>query len=172
MDLIDYYITKDCIHQPNYNISLIPKGFRERVLKRSISNICVHFIYSLVDNTIIDYILNWDNFHYKEFNALFLQILYIIYILDSNGYHHNDLHGFNIGITHTKEKYINILNKKIPTYGNYIQLIDFDKVIHKKYYKNYPNLEENYRYSTDFSSLLISLIVVASYFPLLKNIKI
>ena len=145
MDIINYYITTNCTHQPDYNISLIPKGFKERVLKKSESKICVHFIYSLIDNVIIDYILSWKKFDYKKFNSLFLQTLYIIYILDSNGYHHNDLHGFNIGITHTKEPYINILNKRIPTYGINIQIIDYDKVIHKKYFTNKPNLEESIR---------------------------
>ncbi len=171
MDIIDYYITKDCTHQPDYNISLIPKGYKERVIKRSESKICVHFIYSLIDNTIIDYILSWKKFDYKKFYSLFLQILYIIYILDSNGYHHNDLHGFNIGIVHTNEEYINILDKKIPTYNTNIQIIDYDKVVHKKYFTNNPNLEENYRYSSDFVSLLRSLIVTALYFPLFKKYK-
>lgn len=171
MSIIDYYITTNCTYTASYNIAKIPKAYKEKALKRDESKLCVHFIYSLIDNVIIDYILSWEKFDYKKFYSLFLQILYIIYILDSNGYHHNDLHGFNIGITHTNEPYINIFNKKIPTYGNNIQIIDFDKVIHKKYYKDDVNLEETYRYSTDLLKILYSLLAISSYFPLFKKYK-
>lgn len=171
MNLIDYYITTNCTHTPNHNITKIPKAYKEKAIKRQESKLCVHYIYSLIDTVIIDYILSWEKFDYKKFYSLFLQTLYIIYILDNNGYHHNDLHGFNIGITHTNEEYINIFNKRIPTYGNNIQIIDFDKVIHKKYYKNDSNLEENYRYSTDLLKILYSLLAIVSYFPLFKKYK-
>ncbi len=171
MDLVDYYITTNCSYIPNHNITKIPKAYKEKALKRSESKICVHYIYSLIDTIIIDYILSWEKFDYKKFYSLFLQTLYIIYILDSNGYHHNDLHGFNIGIIHTHKEYINILDKKIPTYGNNIQIIDFDKVIHKKYYTNNNTLEETYRYSTDLLKILYSLLIISSYFPLFKKYK-
>ncbi len=171
MDIINYYITTDCTYQPDYNVSLIPKAYQKKALERIESKLCVHFIYSLIDNTIIDYILSWEKFNYKKFYSLFLQTLYIIYILDSNNYHHNDLHGFNIGIIHTHKEYINILDKKIPTYGNNIQIIDFDKVIHKKYYTNNNTLEETYRYSTDLLKILYSLLIISSYFPLFKKYK-
>ena len=45
--------------------------------------------------------------------------------MNKNGYTHNDLHNANIGIIKSKQKYINILNYKIPTFGYIIKLIDY-----------------------------------------------
>ncbi len=169
MNLIDHYITHNCKHQLNYNIEKIPKDYKEKAIMRRDSSVCVHYIYTLIDYTIIDYILSWEKFDYTIFYDLFLQILYVITILHSHGYIHNDLHGFNIGLKRTKDKYIDILGHKIKTHGHYVQIIDFDKVLHQKYYKNDPSLEETYRYSTDLLKLIYSLIPISSYFYFLKK---
>jgi hypothetical protein len=59
--------------------------------------------------------------------------------MNKNGYTHNDLHHYNIGIKKTKNKYIKILGKKIPTYGKIIKILDYGAVLHKKYDLNQKN---------------------------------
>ena len=55
--------------------------------------------------------------------------------MHSNGYVHGDLHSGNIGIVNTTEKYITILNKKIPTYGRIYKIIDYGGLLIASNYK-------------------------------------
>lgn len=45
----------------------------------------------------------------------------------------------NIGIKKTNRKYINILDKNIPTFKNQVKLLDYDYILHKKYKLNEGN---------------------------------
>ena len=42
---------------------------------------------------------------------LLIQVVYISYIINKEGYIHNDLHPKNIGVVFTKDKYIEILGE-------------------------------------------------------------
>ena len=53
--------------------------------------------------------------------------------MNKNGYTHNDLHFYNIGIKKTNKTYIYIFNYKVPTYGNIVKIIDYGSILHKKY---------------------------------------
>jgi len=71
---------------------------------------------------------------------LFIQVVYLSYIINKEGYYHRDLHPKNIGVIYTDDEFINILGKDIPTNGYILQAIDYGMVIHAKY-----DLEENER---------------------------
>jgi hypothetical protein len=71
---------------------------------------------------------------------LFIQVVYLSYIINKEGYYHRDLHPKNIGVIYTNDEFINILGKEIPTNGYILQAIDYGMVIHAKY-----DLEENER---------------------------
>jgi hypothetical protein len=93
----------------------------------SIIDIMLHdIIYKISDKNII-------------YN-LFIQVVYLSYLINKEGYYHRDLHPKNIGVIYTDEEYINILGTDIPTNGYILQAIDYGMVIHPKY-----DLEENER---------------------------
>jgi len=71
---------------------------------------------------------------------LFIQVVYISYLINKEGYYHRDLHPKNIGVIYTDVKFINILGKNIPTNSYILQAIDYGMVIHSKY-----DLDENER---------------------------
>ncbi len=167
INIIDFYITTDCKKDSNYNIK-IPKGGIQKIL----SNYCVHYFYSLIDTTFPDLIKRWSSFNYKVFYDLFLQSLYMIYIIKSHGYNHNDLHNSNIGLKITKDDDINILNYKIPTHGYYVQMIDYDGITNDKYKSYINNFNERYRYKTDFGKIIASFIPFIMYYPLYKKYNI
>lgn len=124
MKLYDYDIIKNCnftLENP-YNI--------ERITNMNKSIYCSRKIYEYVDTTL-DKML--DKLKIHELYSFIIQLSYIIYLMNKNGYTHNDLHIFNIGVNKTTKKYITIFDNKIPTYGKIIKLIDYGSVLHKKY---------------------------------------
>ena len=91
----------------------------------SILDIMLHdIIYNISDKNII-------------YN-LFIQVVYLSYLINKEGYYHRDLHPKNIGVIYTNDEFINILGKNIPTNGYILQAIDYGMVIHSKY-----DLDEN-----------------------------
>jgi hypothetical protein len=124
MTLHDYDIIEDCdftLDNP-YNI--------ERITSMNKSTYCSRKIYEYIDMTL-DKII--DKLKLNELYSVLTQLSYVIYIMNKNGYTHNDLHIYNIGVKKTTKKYITIFNNKIPTYGKIIKLLDYGSVLHKKY---------------------------------------
>lgn len=113
-------------------------------------------LYSYIDLTLYDLLSNWKSFNSEIFNNLLIQVIYVIYLINLNGYYHADLHFKNIGLVKTNNKYIDIFNNKIPTYGYYVTIIDNDNVLHKKY-----DLDENeineITYKNDIFGIINSL---------------
>ncbi len=169
MKLHDYYITNDCDF--DYNYILKNSNRKNIILSYKDLPYCVHYFYSLVDITFFNYINNWKYFQNKIFNALLLQLLYIIYILHLHGYTHCDLNLGNIALKKTNNKYITILNKQIPTYGYYVQLIDYGSIEHNKYYKkNIFNNKLQIKYKTDLIHV-ITMISIFKHFNFSKKFK-
>lgn len=94
------------------------------------SNYCSRKIYEYVDTTLNKII---NKLKLNELYSILIQLVYAIYIMHKNGYIHTDLHRSNIGIVKTSQKYINILNNRIPTFGYIVKIIDYGLVLHKKY---------------------------------------
>lgn len=106
-------------NQLNYYKKLFKSPYCSIKLISLVDDILHNIIYKLDDkNMILD---------------LFIQVIYIIYLMDKEGYFHRDFHPKNIGIIKTDDKYIKILDKNIKTHGYILQAIDFGLVIHKKY---------------------------------------
>jgi hypothetical protein len=124
MTLYDYDIIQDCnfkLDNP-YNI--------EQINNMNKSVFCSRKIYEYIDVTL-DKIIN--KLKLRELYSIIIQLSYIIYTMNKNGYTHNDLHIYNIGVIKTSKKYITIFGYKIPTYGRIIKLLDYGSVLHKKY---------------------------------------
>jgi hypothetical protein len=103
-------------------------------------------LYSYIDMTLYDLISGWKTFNYTVFNNLLIQIIYVITLINADGYFHNDLHFKNIGLTKTNAPFIEILNNRIPTHGYYVTIIDNDNVLHNKYsLLDYETDEINYK---------------------------
>ena len=73
--------------------------------------------------------------------------------MNKYGYFHNDFHPGNIGYVKTKQKYVKILNYKIPTHGYLIKAIDFGLVLHKKYPMS-KSWREKYNNDNDLFTVL------------------
>ena len=102
------------------------------------SPFCSIKITSIIDIMLHDIIYNISdkNIIYN----LFIQVVYLSYLINKEGYYHRDLHPKNIGVIYTNDEFINILGKNIPTNGYILQAIDYGMVIHSKY-----DLDENER---------------------------
>ena len=114
----------------NYNFTLENPYNIEFINNMNKSIYCSRKIYEYIDITL-DKIL--DKLKLHELYSIIIQLSYIIYIMNKNGYTHNDLHIYNIGVQNTTKKYINIFDNKIPTYGKIIKLLDYGRILHKKY---------------------------------------
>lgn len=124
MKLFDYKIKN------NYNYLLDNPYNIDFINKLNKCTYCTFKIYDYIPKTLNDII---DKLSFNELYSVLIQIYYIIYILGKNGYTHNDFHINNIGVIKTKNKYIKIFNNNIPTYGINIKLLDYGRVLHKKY---------------------------------------
>ena len=124
MKLYNYDMITDC------NFTLDNPCNIPRIDNMNKSIYCSRKIYEYIGITL-DKIL--DKLKLHELYSVIIQLSYIIYIMNKNGYTHNDLHIYNIGVKKTSKKYITIFDSKIPTYGKIIKLLDYGSVLHKKY---------------------------------------
>jgi len=128
------YKNKKCnyIHNlPNDILLNMPNNQKQYLLKLYASPYCSIKLTSLVDDILHNIIYKLTD--KKMILDLFIQVVYIAYLINNEGYYHRDLHPRNIGIINTKDKYIKILDKDILTHGLLLQAIDYGLVIHKKY---------------------------------------
>lgn len=137
MHLYDSKIDTDCKHKQNTDQNTDSTIILLDIEKQlESSKYCGIKLWSLVDSTfdkefdkkVVSNTLNPT--HYYNY---FIQLVNIVYLMRKHGYNHNDFHSGNIGIIHTKQKYLKILDTKIETYGYLLQAIDYGLVIHSKY---------------------------------------
>jgi serine/threonine protein kinase len=102
----------------------------ERINELNKSSFCSRKIYEYVETQLLKII---DKLNINEIYSIIIQFCYNIYIMNKNGYTHNDLHPNNIGINKTKIKYISIFGYNIPTFNNIVKIIDYGTIMHKKY---------------------------------------
>jgi len=96
---------------------------------------------------------------------LFIQVVYIVYLINKEGYYHRDLHPKNIGVIHTEEEFIRIFDKDVPTHGYILQAIDYGMVIHSKY-----ELDENERLQLEHDNDLYQNVYKIIFKIMLKNL--
>jgi serine/threonine protein kinase len=97
---------------------------------------CAIKLWSLIDDNIRNFLVSEKKISTKIFYDLYIQIVYIVYLINKHGYFHMDLHSGNIGYIKTSVKTINILGTLIPTHGYFIKAIDYGNVLHAKYKMN------------------------------------
>lgn len=103
MQLINYDIIENCDHVQKYtpqSIESMPESVRKIINEKINSTYCIRKIYSLVDCDLSKII---NNLNKKELYSFIIQTIHIIFLLNKNGYNHNDLHGQNIGVIKTKK---------------------------------------------------------------------
>lgn len=129
----------DYIHELDPNRWSSMNGKVKEYFKELFSSpFCSIKITSIIDIMLHDiiYKISDKNIIYN----LFIQVVYLSYLINKEGYYHRDLHPKNIGVIYTDDEFINILGKNIPTNGYILQAIDYGMVIHEKY-----DLDENER---------------------------
>ena len=164
MKLYDYKIVKNCKHvqeYKDYKPEDMPTKYRKHHEELKKSKYCSQLMYSIVDTDLQSLLKSWKEFKSDIFYDLFIQIIYVIFLMKKNGYLHTDFHGGNIGIVYTDLKYIEIFKNKIETHGMLIQAIDYGLVIHKKYNLN-ENENEKFK-SNDIFPLIWTIISFKPY---------
>ncbi len=132
IELVDYDFISDCKHVQKTlkPIEQFSDKIKDLILRVRASEFCFRRIYTLVDNSV-DHIIR--NLKKHQIYSIFIQILYIVYLIHLKGYVHGDLQLRNIGIIKTDKKDIIIFGKKIPCFGYICKAIDYGSVLHKKY---------------------------------------
>jgi len=132
IQLIKYDIVDNCEHNQVYSgdLKYLPENVSNYLIEKNKSKYCIRKVYSLVDCDLSKII---DQLDKKQIYSLIVQNAYIIYLLQSNGYSHNDLHSKNIGVIKTKKKYINILGCNVSLLGYQYVALDFGKITWNKW---------------------------------------
>ena len=138
MVLYDSKIDSDCKHHQDFsglNIKMedLPKSLQNYYTKLKKSSYCSVKLWSIIDGTLLELLIPKLMISKKVLYDLFIQIVYIVFLMNNAGYVHNDLHLGNIGYVKTDKKTINILGHNIPTHGYLIKAIDYGLVLHDKY---------------------------------------
>jgi len=123
--LYDYKLINNCDHKQQYSFNVNNFPDKKYYLKLAKSNLCIAKLYSLIDGTL-DSIFNILN--ENQLYSLYIQITYILYLLNKYRYSHNDIHTKNIGYIKTNKEYIKIFGNKIPTFGYIYKLIDYGEI--------------------------------------------
>ena len=130
IQLVDYEFIQDCKEEAPKIPDWVDENAKKYFLTLRNSKVCVRKIYSLIDNTLSDEIIRDMNL--KERYSMLIQLLYINYLIQSNGFVHGDFHRGNIGLIKVeKDKKIKILGKDIQTYGNQFVAIDYGGILHR-----------------------------------------
>jgi hypothetical protein len=172
MQLYDYDFVSSCEHKQSWNgfafkLEDLPPKYRKLYIRLQKSKYCSIKLWSRIDLTLHTLLQSWKTFNYNVFYDLFIQIIYVVYLMNKHGYFHNDFHTKNIGIKYTKQKYIIIFGTKIPTHGMFVQAIDYGLVLHKKYdLKKWEinKLENDNDIFTILNTLLISFTHFKHYY--------
>lgn len=138
MNLYDWKIDNNCEHKQDFSgfdfkLEDLPKSQQNYYNRVNASPYCSIKLWSLIDGILEDLIKHKLTISRQVFYDLFIQILYIVHLINSAGYFHNDFHMGNIGYVKTKQPSISILGHDIPTHGYIIKAIDFGLVLHDKY---------------------------------------
>ena len=137
MVLYDSKIDSSCTHQqilPSKDkLENLPKAMQNYYKKLTTSPYCSIKLWSLIDGTMENLLIPKLMISKEVLYALLLQIVYIVYLINTASYLHNDFHIGNIGYLKTDKKTVNILGQNILTHGYLIKAIDYGLVLHNKY---------------------------------------
>ena len=111
----------------------LPKSLQNYYTKLKKSPYCSVKLWSIIDDTLLKLLIPKLMISKKVLYDLFIQIVYIVFLMNNAGYVHNDFHVGNIGYVKTDKKTVNILGYNILTHGYLIKAIDYGLVLHDKY---------------------------------------
>jgi serine/threonine protein kinase len=166
MKLYDYEFDFNCKHVQKYNFP--EEDFEDYSKKRlealKNSRICIKKLYQFVDTTLEKII---DTLSIQQLYSFIIQITLIVHFMKQHNYAHGDLHSANIGVINTSDKYINIADMKIPTFGYIYKLIDYGAVKHIRY----ENSDDKYTdwYDSEIRSVIKLFYENSSYEYIKKN---
>jgi len=138
MVLYDSKIDSDCKHHQdfsgfNFKMEDLSKSLQNYYTKLKKSPYCSVKLWSIIDDTVEKLFIPKLMISKKVLCNLFIQIIYIVFLINNSGYVHNDFHIGNIGYVKTDKKTVNILGNNIQTHGYLIKAIDYGLVLHDKY---------------------------------------
>ena len=137
MQLYDSRIESACKHTQDFTgfdfkMEDLPKAQQNYYKRLNASPYCSIKLWSLIDGDLKSLLIK-NVFDSTQFYDIFIQIVYIVYLMNQDGYFHNDFHPGNIGWVKTNLKTMDILGHRIPTHGYLMKAIDFGLVLHDKY---------------------------------------
>lgn len=171
--LYKYDLINDCKHIQEYPTGEIPQHLPKDVIdilkEKQVSKYCIRKVYSLIDTTFSK---AYNTFTKEQFYSFLGQIAYINLLLKKSGYTHNDLHGENVGVLYVnKNKKLNIIGYKFPTFGVQFKAIDYGMIMHDKYILNKDEKKMHKYYINEELSRLIRRIVVFENSKLITSDK-
>lgn len=122
--MIDSGIINECTHSQKKPEFILNKEMMNDWNKTQESTYCFIEVYNYIKGNTIDHFMGNQN----QNISLFMQMIYISYLIHKLGYVHMDMHFGNLMGYNTKEKYINILGYKVPTYGIMVSAIDYGEI--------------------------------------------
>lgn len=132
------------------------RSTKQKFNKKNKSKYCIRRLYTLVDDTLKNVI---DNLSCRQVYTTIVQVTYICFLMQIHEYTHNDLHLKNIGVIKTTAEYVNILDKKVKSYGIHIKALDFGIAFHKKYNLTSDELNAHkYGLVNDINRFVIRLV--------------
>lgn len=129
MQLINYEFIKDCKEDYPKIPDWVNDDEKQYFIKLRSSGLCIKKIYSLIDDTLSN--LPISKMNMKQRYSMMIQLFYINYLIQHNGFVHGDFHHGNIGVIKTNKKNITVFDTKIPTFGYQFVAIDYGGVLHK-----------------------------------------
>ena len=130
MQLLDYQIDTNCKEESPELPDWLSDEQKDYLINLRSSGICAKKIYSLIDTSLNK--LPIEEMTIKERYSMLIQVLYINYLIEHNGFVHGDFHKGNIGVIKVdKEKILDIFGKRVPTFGNQYVAIDYGGILHK-----------------------------------------
>lgn len=154
LNMIEYFFDDNCIMKSKEMLE---------------NKTCMIKIFELLDGDLSKI---FNTLSKEQIYSMIVQVLYGMYLMNKEGYFHLDMKLDNIGYKKINEKYLDILNFKIPTFGYKFIIIDYGVIVNKKY--NIDNEEEKkILYRKDFVRLIEMLIDFSELHNYLKlnNIK-
>jgi hypothetical protein len=137
MQLCDSRIESSCKHKPeksSFDLKMkdLPKAQKNLYKRANASPFRSVKLWYLIDGVLKNLSKN-NILTDSQLYDIYIQVLYIVYLMNKNGYFNNDFTQYNIVYTKTVSQNINILGYDIPTHGYLIKPINFGLVLHNKY---------------------------------------
>jgi serine/threonine protein kinase len=159
--LYDYDILENCEYEytADYyeHLPKLPSHVRHLFEEKEKGTHCIRKLYSAVDKSLKQFKHGTE----KQYYSITTQILYICYLLQINGYTHNDLHSDNVGISIVDENQtLNIFNDYLFLHGIHVKALDFGIVLHNKYeMSEEEKIQYKYNIKNEVNRYIARLIV-------------